>query len=203
VSHYGRSKLAGERAAAAFADRIPVTIVRPPIVLGEADRLGLELFQMIWRFRIHVMNGLGRQQYSIVHAADLARLMILAAQRGQRLRRPGENDPSWQGYYFAAGDRTPTYAELGRLVASALDRRVWLVPTPPRAIWPAAAVIGLWGRMLGNPGLLDIDKAREVRAGSWICSPRRAVHELGYTVAATLPDRLRQAADWYRRQGWL
>ena len=40
VSRYGASKLAGEREAEAFADRVPITIVRPPIVLGPATRLG-------------------------------------------------------------------------------------------------------------------------------------------------------------------
>ncbi len=34
VSNYGHSKLAGEYEAHRFADRVPITIVRPPIVLG-------------------------------------------------------------------------------------------------------------------------------------------------------------------------
>src|SRR4051812_9915057 len=38
VSTYGRSKLAGERAARARASRVPLTIVRPPIVYGPRDR---------------------------------------------------------------------------------------------------------------------------------------------------------------------
>jgi nucleoside-diphosphate-sugar epimerase len=203
VSHYGRSKLAGERAAAAFAGRIPATIIRPPIVVGESDRLAFELFRMIWRYRLHMMVGLGRARYSVVHASDLARLLILAAERGRRLRSVEEDDTTRQGYYFAAGDQAPTYAELGRLVASALDRRVILVPSLPRAIWPVAAILGLWGRLRRHPGLLDIDKAREARAGSWICSAQRAVDELDYSVAATLPKRLRQTAEWYRRKNWL
>jgi len=203
VSHYGRSKLAGETAATAFVDRIPTTIVRPPIVVGEADTLAFELFQMIWRFRMHMMVGLGRSCYSIVHASDLARLLILAAEHGKRLRPAEDNDTARQGYYFAGCDMTPSYAELGRLVASALDRRVMLVPSLPRAIWPTAAVLGVWGRFRRHPGLLDIDKAREATAGSWMCSAQRAVDELGYSVAATLPERLRQTAEWYRQEKWL
>jgi nucleoside-diphosphate-sugar epimerase len=203
VSHYGRSKLAGERAAADFADRIPVTIVRPPIVMGEADTLGFKLFRMIWRSRVHVTVGLGRDQYSIVHAADLARLLILAAERGQRLRGSAESDPTCPGYYFAACDQTPSYADLGRLIASALDRRVLVVPTPPRTIWFAAAAFELMARLRRRPELLDIDKAREARAGSWTCSAQRAVDQLGFSVAATLPDRLRQTAEWYQQEGWL
>jgi nucleoside-diphosphate-sugar epimerase len=203
VSNYGRSKLAGERAAAAFADRIPVTIVRPPIVLGEADKLSFQLYAMIWRFRIHMMVGLGRRKYSIVHADDLAHLMILCAERGKRLCCSDDVDPSCQGYYFAACDQTPTYAELGCLVAKAMDRRVVLVPSPPRAIWPLAGVLELWGQLGGRPGLLHVDKVREVRSGSWVCSATRAVEELGFCVARTLFERLGQTVEWYRREGWL
>jgi nucleoside-diphosphate-sugar epimerase len=203
VSQYGRSKLAGERAVAAFADRIPITIVRPPIVLGEADKLGFQLYAMIWRFRLHMMVGLGRRRYSIVHADDLAQLLMLAAQRGKRLCGGDAPDPTCQGYYFAACDTTPSYAELGRLVAQAMDRRFLLVPSPPRAIWPVAAVGELWGHLRGNSGVMHIDKVREVRSGSWICSAQRAVDDLGYCVGATLQDRLRQTFKWYRQEGWL
>ena len=41
VSQYGRSKLAGEHVARRWADEIPISIVRPAIVLGPADETGL------------------------------------------------------------------------------------------------------------------------------------------------------------------
>jgi nucleoside-diphosphate-sugar epimerase len=37
ISNYGRSKRAGELAARRWADRIPLTIIRPPMVFGEGD----------------------------------------------------------------------------------------------------------------------------------------------------------------------
>ena len=37
VSHYGWSKRAAELAAEQFADRVPITVIRPPIVFGESD----------------------------------------------------------------------------------------------------------------------------------------------------------------------
>ena len=126
VSHYGHSKRAGERAAEHFADRVPITIVRPPIVLGEADRLGLPLFRSIARFGVHMVPGLDRRRFSLIHADDLVQLLILAAERGKRLPprgRPESHGP--QGYYFAACEENPTYADLGRMVAE-------VDGTPPR-----------------------------------------------------------------------
>jgi len=204
VSKYGRSKLAGERAVAAVADRVPVTIVRPPIVFGEADHQSCQWFRSIARFGVHVMPGLGRTRYSVIHADDLASLLMLAAARGKRL--PPDTDPGEgvaEGIYFAAAEEDPTYARLGRLTAVGLGRRALLVPTIPQSVWLAAGATELTAQVLRRPLLLNIDKAREARAGSWVCSARRASEELGYRVGATLGERFRQAAEWYRREGWL
>src|SRR5207245_884716 len=44
VSNYGQSKRAGELEALARAGDLPITIVRPPIVMGAGDAVGLTLF---------------------------------------------------------------------------------------------------------------------------------------------------------------
>jgi len=49
VSHYGRSKLAGEQMAMKFADALPITVVRPCIVFGAGDRGMYEVFRPIAR----------------------------------------------------------------------------------------------------------------------------------------------------------
>ncbi len=205
VSGYGRSKRAGERAAEEFANQVPITIVRPSIVLGEADRSGLELFRTIARFGVHPVPGLGQSRYSLIHADDLAELLILAARRGTRLQpRDANGCSSSRGYYFAAGEVHPTYADLGRMVATALGRsRVLILPTPPRAVWGVAAAAEAFSRIRRQPGFLNFDKAREVRAGSWLCSSRAAGEELGFSISAALADRLRRTAQWYREAGWL
>jgi len=205
VSHYGRSKRAGELAAERLADRVPTTIVRPPIVLGEGDRMGLNMFRMVARFGLHMVPGLGRHRFSLIHADDLVELLILAARRGTRLEPNAEDGSSSpRGYYFAACDEHPTYAELGRMVAAALGRRrVLVLPTPKRTVWVVGAVAEVVSRIRRRPLYLNLDRAREAAAGSWRCSSQAAIDELGFSVAAPLADRLRQTAQWYRREGWL
>jgi len=203
VSNYGRSKLAGERAAERFADRTPITIVRPPIVFGEADRDCLGMFRAISRFRIHLVPTFRPRRYSLIHAADLAELLILASQRGSRLPGGATDGPSPHGYYFAACETHPTYAELGRMVAAALQRRVLVLPTGPLGVRLAATFSEAVSRITRRPNILNFDKVREIRAGSWFCSAQAAADQLGYCPAAPLPDRLRQTAQWYRREGWL
>jgi nucleoside-diphosphate-sugar epimerase len=205
VSHYGRSKLAGERAAEAVADRVPVTIVRPPIVLGEGDRLSLPLFRSIARFGVHVVPDIRRRPYSVIHADDLVQLLILAAQRGKRLPPLEKADAAGrQGRYFAASDESPTYGELGRIIAAAMDRRsLWVIPATVPGVW----LLGIAGEALSQihrrPVFMNLDKVHEITAGPWLCSAEAAREDLRFAVRAPFTERIRQTCEWYRREGWL
>lgn len=204
VSHYGRSKRSGEHVAESFAQRVPTTVVRPPIVLGQGDRLGLPLFRSVIRFGVHLAPGLRPQRFSLIHADDLVQLLILAAERGKRLPPLGQSgDSAGQGYYFAACEQDPTYADLGRLVAESVGRRVLVIPTAMPVVRTVAAVGEAISQVRHQPLLMNLDKAREIAAGSWLCSAQAAKEELGFTVGAPLLERLRQTAEWYKKEGWL
>jgi nucleoside-diphosphate-sugar epimerase len=203
VSHYGRSKWAGELAARAWAQRVPMTIVRPAIVFGESDLTMWPVFRPIARYGLHFVPSWRDHRVSLIHAEDLVHLLILASQRGKRLAGDGGPSAAAQGCYFAACGEDPTYAELGRGIAAALDRRVWLIRGGPLCVWTAAGLGAVWAWIRRSPGYLNPDKAREALAGSWTCSPQSAADELGFAPAAPLAQRLRQTARWYLANGWL
>ena len=96
ASNYGRSKRAGEQAMEQFAAKVPVTIVQPAIVFGEADPQMRAVFRAVARLGIHVVPGLIPHYFSLIHADDLVNLLILAAQRGRRLKAnpPGRDYPT-------------------------------------------------------------------------------------------------------------
>ena len=205
VSDYGRSKLAGERVLRALSDRMPITIVRPAIVIGPADHDGLAMFRPIRRWGVHLTPSLGQHRYSIIHVSDLCSLTVRAAEGGRRIVAD-ETDPATRarGCYFGASAEYPTWAELGGMIADALGRRhVRIVPVPMPGVWGVAATVHGVSRVLRHPLYLNLDKAREIAAGSWMCSPEAAADELGYVVETPLAERLRETASWYRRAGWL
>jgi dihydroflavonol-4-reductase len=204
VSHYGRAKRAAEVLAAEMAGRLPITIVRPPIVFGEGDLQLRDAFRSIFRYGVHLALGVARSRYSLVHVKDLVEALVLCAQRGARLEResaPGASN-SPRGYYFVAGDEQPTFAELGRLIGAGLGRpRVRVVRTRSRtSLLAAAAVAEAVARLRGKPYIFNFDKAREALAGNWTCSPETIRRELGFAPRATFLERLRQTSDWYLRQ---
>ena len=205
VSNYGRSKQAGELAARAWAGCVPMSIVRPPVVFGEADPATAAIFSPIARYGIHVVPSWKNDRVSLLHADDLAHLLTLVAQRGKRLL-PDAGDPATlaQGCYFAASEQDLTYVEMGRMIGQALGRRrTWILRTGRCAVWTVAYLATLLSRLRGRPWYFDLDKAREARAGSWTCSMEATIRDLGYAVAAPLPQRLRQTAQWYLENGWL
>ncbi|MGO9110314.1 MAG: NAD-dependent epimerase/dehydratase family protein [Thermoguttaceae bacterium] len=205
VSHYGRSKLAGERAARQWANQVPITILRPPVVFGEADPATYEIFRPIARCGVHVVPGCQTNHVSLIHAGDLLQAMILAAQRGKRiLCDPADAVQAAQGCYFVPAERDLTFAEMGRMMGEALGRRrTCVVRMGPICVWTFGLFATAMSRIRGQAWYFSLDKAREARAGSWTCSGEAAARELGFAVTASLDERFRQTAHWYQEHGWL
>ncbi len=209
VSHYGRSKLAGEHVAAKYAGTVPITIVRPPIVFGPGDRAMLEVFRPIARWGVHAVPGKqgGDHRVSLVHVDDLVDGILLAAEKGERLHDRG---PQGHGVYFLSAEDCPTYADLGTFIARALGLTP---PTVIRVPSPVLKSLGICGDLMSHirrrVGWINSDKMSEaLAAGSWTCSSVKAREQLGWSTASpgkrdTLADRLHETAEWYRKAGWL
>lgn len=199
VSAYGMSKLAAEQAATEFADRVRLSIVRPPVVFGPADRNSLQLFKSVLVTHLHLVPGLRRMPMSLVHVNDLCTGMIELAERGSRVTT---NDPSAGIYYITSGP-TSTYSDMGRLAATSLGRRVLVVPTPKVIFWLTGGMGEVFGRLRKHPVLLNWDKMREAVASGWECSDEKLRREVGYHPPLSLEQRFADTANWYREHGWL
>jgi dihydroflavonol-4-reductase len=199
VSAYGMSKLAAEQAATEFTDRVPLSIVRPPVVFGPADRNSLQLFKTVLAMRVHLIPGFRAMPMSIVHVADLSAGLIEIAEHGSRVTTA---NPS-QGIYYITSCPTITYAEMGRLAARALGRGVLVVPTP-KVIFRFVGGIGeITGRIRRQPGLINWDKMREATASGWECSDEKLRTELIYNPPLSIEQRFIDTAAWYRNHKWL
>lgn len=204
VSYYGRSKLAGEQAAARYADAVPITIVRPPIVFGPGDRAVLEMFKPISRSGLHIVPGPrgADRRFSLIHLNDLVDGLILAAVKGERLMQV--ESPVGQGLYYMAVDDCPTYMEIGQAMAIALGRKPPMMVHVPA---PVMKLVGILADMSGwitrRLGWISRDKITEALAGSWTCSSGKAHRQLGWAPGASLVNRLSETVQWYRQKGWL
>jgi nucleoside-diphosphate-sugar epimerase len=193
VTHYGASKLAAEQAVRQSS--IPWTIVRPPAVYGPRDAEFLRVFRLAAR-GFGPVFGDGSQELSFVYVEDLARALVAAA---------GADETAGGVYY-------PAHPEVvrSRAFVTAVGRAVRpggptprIIPIPPAVARGALWVTGTTAALLGRTTVLTADKANELLADAWTCSPEAFTRHTGWTANFPLSVGLAKTAAWYREHGWL
>lgn len=201
VSDYGRSKQAGEAAAVQFADRMPLTIVRPGIVFGPRNRAILPILKTIQWVRFHPAPTLRSPPLSFIHVDDLNEIILRAAERGARIDpKQGATGP---GVYYAVAPEYLDYSQWGKTLRMFIRRPFAPTIPLPYISLVAAAVNEQLARLRGAVDQFNLDKIREASAPSWACSPERVRRELDFTPPRTLNERFAELVDWYRREGWV
>ena len=174
------------------------------MIFGPGERNVFAMVQSIARTGIHFVPGWRTRLYSLIHAQDFADALLRLADTDIRLPAPGVSiDDRSTGAYFVADEATPSYQELGQMLGRALGREPRVVMLPPRSIYVAAAFNEVWGRIVGEPHILNFDKAREGLAGSWTCDVRRVQQDLNWRPGAPLEQRMAEAVAWCREAGWV
>ncbi len=189
VSDYGRSKLAGEAPVRELD--AAWTILRPPAVYGPWDREFLRLFAIAKR-GLAPMFGDGSQRLSMVFAADLAAAIVACI-----------DGPPAPGVYYPTHPTPTTARALAEHIAAALATRVRILALPRAIVRPLCWISEHAARLAGRATLLSSDKANELLAEAWLCSPARLETATGWHAETDLATGLRQTAAWYRRSGWL
>ena len=183
LSRYGASKAGAE--ALVGESGMDVAIVRPPAVYGPGDKETLDLFRMASHGLV-LLPPEGR--LSLVHADDLARLMIAlaTAKSPPRLTEPDDGKPGgW------------THRELGYALGAAVGRNVFAVSMPRSAVRIGALLDGLVRR---GHAKLTADRAAYFCHPDWVADPALAPPADLWAPAIDTRDGLRATAEWYRRE---
>jgi nucleoside-diphosphate-sugar epimerase len=191
LSTYGRTKYEGEVALREVGAALPHVVVRPPVIYGPRDVALLSLFRAVRRGLIPTV-GHGERLLSMIHVRDVARALLLAAEKGK---------PA--GVYYVSDGEIHRWTEIGKKVAETLGRRARVVTLPRSVLWGAAVLFETLDRLGGPAGPVDREKVRRMLPRVWICSDERARRELGYATSRPLGQGLHETAAWYRAQGWL
>jgi len=194
VSHYGRSKLAGEEAVRNSPLCGKTVIVRPPVVYGPRDR---DVYQVIrtvargWMAQI----GTSPRRFSHVYVGDLVDGIIAAADCA--------NAGAGGRTFYLASSAPVSWEEFGNVAARLMGRNLRTVAIPEKAAYVLGFCAEWWTRLSGKPGILSRDKMREASCAGWVCDPGRALRELGFCASTGLEEGLRRTLDWYKEAGWL
>ena len=193
VTHYGRSKLAGEQAVRAEAHEVPITIIRPPMIYGPRDRETLPFFKSV-QLGVLPLTGSPSSMLSAIYAADCAAACIKALEA---------NVPSGSTYFVEDG-RLESFGGLIAHIERALGRRAWLRVRVPRFLMYGAALGSeIYGRIMGRAVMLTRDKLNDLLAPHWVCDSGEAQAALGWQPRISFEEGTRITGAWYRREGWL
>ncbi|MFB6247601.1 MAG: NAD-dependent epimerase/dehydratase family protein [Salinibacter sp.] len=200
ISRYGRSKARMEEALreahdlpVAYADALPITVVRPSAVYGPRDRDILDFFRAVQWHVCPVVGSGAERALSLVHARDLARGLVDASLV-----------PSAEGETYLLGSERPyAWNEVKRAATEAIDTWAVTLPVPPVLVGAVGTLAEAWGTLTGTYPPLNRDKAREIRRACTACSVEKAQVDFGYAPEISLDAGVRDTIDWYRRHDWL
>jgi nucleoside-diphosphate-sugar epimerase len=190
VEPYGASKAEAERIAFAFADRLPVSVGRPPRIMGPGDRENLLFFRIAAKGFVLRFGGAERP-LSWIDVDDCAEGFALLADR-----------PEARGEaFFVASSEVTTVTQLQRDIARALGVASREIAIPTRAVELAARAADVVTDLTGHRLPLNRKLARQVLAPGWTCSAAKAERVLGFRATTPLATSLARAAHSYRELG--
>ncbi len=192
ITDYGNSKLKGEMIVREYADRLPITIIRPPAVYGPRDTDIFLFFQLINRGVIPIL-GDADKLLSLVHVKDLVAGLYAAAVSERAI---GET-------YFLTDGGIHTWRGIERVIADALEKRPLRVKVPFFLLDFVAAFMEAAAKITRQTPTLNRQKVQDLKQRFWICDSTKAQKELGYRPIYSLEKGIQETAGWYRANGWL
>ncbi|TAD76521.1 MAG: NAD(P)-dependent oxidoreductase [Sphingomonadales bacterium] len=190
LSRYGASKAKAE--ALVEASGLDWTTVRPPGVYGPRDVDYLEMFRTAkWGFVPLPPGGAS----SIIHADDLARLLVVLAS--------GNSAPTRKKVYEPDDGREGgwSHKELAAAIGRAMDRGKVFAPHLPRAVLEAAAAADRIAR--GDSAKLTADRVGYMCHPNWVARFDRKPPPGLWQPKISGEEGLKATAEWYKREGWV
>jgi nucleoside-diphosphate-sugar epimerase len=190
LSAYGASKAKAE--ALVEASRLDWTTVRPPGVYGPRDVDYLEMFRTAKLGFVPLPPG---GASSIIHADDLARLLVVLAtgNAAATKKQVYEPDDGREGGW--------SHKELAQAIGRAMGRSKVFAPHLPRAVLEAAAAADRIAR--GDRAKLTADRVGYMAHPNWVCRFDRKPPPGLWQPQITGEVGLKATAEWYRREGWV
>ncbi len=191
LTDYGSSKLKGEMIVREYANRLPITIIRPPAVYGPRDADIFLFFQIINRGVMPIL-GDADKLLSLVHVKDLVAGIYTAAVSERAI---GET------YFLTDGD-IHTWLGIERVIADALGKRPFKVKVPLFLLDFISIFTEAAAKIMSQAPTLNRQRVRDLKQRFWICDSTKAQKELGYRPIYCLKKGIKETADWYRANGW-
>ncbi len=191
ITHYGRSKQAGEKTALSFARTFPVISLRPTGIYGPGDKEVFEFFKII-NSGIKPLFGDSRRKLQMVHVDDLSDAVFLA------LTRESKNGEA----YFIAENQAYSFAEIMEIMAVACHKKPFTIKISAKIFKVIASLSELGGKLFGQDVIFNREKAKELLS-SWEVDVSKAKRDFGFVSSISFEKGTKETYNWYKEKGWL
>ena len=190
VTWYGESKLELERVIAREFPGRPITILRPPMILGARDSATLPLFKMA-RGPVRTKPGLKRKEFSFLAVEDVVAAIYAAFELNER------------GPFYIGSDRPISDFELLSSAARAAGGKGVTLPVPLTVVRLLAAFVDAIPSLREATPSLTRDRAREIWPDRWVVDSSAFRRLSGWRPTLSLDEALLSACRYFQAQGQL
>jgi nucleoside-diphosphate-sugar epimerase len=191
ITWYGESKLAMERSIRREFPNRPITILRPPMILGPRDSATLPLFRMA-RGRVRMKPGFRSKTYSFIAVDDFAEAILVALESG----------PLMPSCYVTA-PYPMTDWQLIASAATASGAKGLTLPVPQFFVRVLSRVVDASPSLRVQTPSLTRDRAREIWRDRWVVDGSRFEQLTGWRATTGFREALRAAHNYYVSEGKL
>ena len=193
---YGFSKWKSEKVVKQYMDKLPIVIIRPPMVFGPGDAVSLSLFKLS-KLGMKLIVGGKKRYYSIVNVYDLCEGIYQCSINPKAVN---------EILYFTSGDPV----DIGTLQEIIMDKvfgrkrnPLLTFKVPPVLLALAGCIIELICKLTKTNMFFNRSKIIESNASGWTCSREKAQNILGWKPKYTVETTVEQAGEWYIKQKML
>ncbi|MBT5470799.1 MAG: NAD(P)-dependent oxidoreductase, partial [Nitrospina sp.] len=192
ITHYGKSKKAGEEVALKYSASLPIKIIRPPVVYGPREENLFNFFKLVkkgWGLQI----GKAPKKLSLVYVADLVRAMLQVCGSFE----------SQGKIYFVTDGNTYSWQEIAKSAADKMNVSVKALRLPESILSPIAIFFELLAMFSSKPALFDRQRMIDIKQSCWTASSENFIREYSFSPEFDLEAGLSHTLDWYVQQKWL
>ncbi len=191
ITVYGHSKLAGEKVALSYSNKLNVISIRPPGIYGPGDKEVFPFFEAVYK-GIRPYIGDTKRKLQLIEVDDLCHCIFLAVTK---------DTPSGL-VCFAAEKKAYTMKELINILSENCGKKGIGLYIPSFLFYIMAIITHGFSILMGATPMLTKEKADELLA-SWEMSTKRAEDVLGFRSGIPFAQGAKLTYEWYLKEGWL
>ena len=188
ITWYGESKLAMEESIRREFPNRPITILRPPMILGPRDSATLPLFRMA-RSRVRIKPGLRSKTYSFIAVDDSFGHF------------PGSRERTSRAKLLCGFHAHDDRLAIDRLRRDGLQCEGHDLPVPQALVRILSRVVDASPALRAQTPSLTRDRAREIWPDRWVVDGSKFEQLTGWRAKTGLADALRTAHNYYVEEG--